>query len=153
MCRWTVVCVDCRCFLPFLFLGAARYLELSPCNTEMAEQAQQHPGPNTTTNPAEDIHKKQCGPNETKPNAIAINLRKGHNNPTHRQTQAVSSKYIQCGIYACKKELVAAKAGKAQIAHQLEDVTAVGVRVEIQNHCVTPPRTCRDMFWEALYSA
>ena len=70
-----VVWVDCRCFLSFVFLGSARYLELSRCNTEMAEQAQQHPGTNTTTNPAEDIHKKQRGPNETKPNAIAINLR------------------------------------------------------------------------------
>ena len=25
--------VDCRCFLSFVFLGVARRLELSPCNT------------------------------------------------------------------------------------------------------------------------
>ena len=30
LCRLTVVCVDCRCFL---FLGSARRLELYPCNT------------------------------------------------------------------------------------------------------------------------
>ena len=27
--------VDCRCFLSFVFLGVARRLELSPCNTAM----------------------------------------------------------------------------------------------------------------------
>ena len=36
---WSVRCVgrvgwvDCRCFLSFVFLGGARRLELSPCNT------------------------------------------------------------------------------------------------------------------------
>ena len=36
---WSVRCVgwadwvDCRCFLSFVFLGVARRLELSPCNT------------------------------------------------------------------------------------------------------------------------
>ena len=36
---WSVMCVgwadlvDCRCFLSFVFLGDARRLELSPCNT------------------------------------------------------------------------------------------------------------------------
>ena len=29
--RLTVDCVDCRCFLSFVFLGDARRLELSPC--------------------------------------------------------------------------------------------------------------------------
>ena len=33
VCRLTVDCVDCRCFLSFVFLGDARRLELSPCNT------------------------------------------------------------------------------------------------------------------------
>ena len=28
--------VVCRCFLSFVFLGVARRLELSPCNTEIA---------------------------------------------------------------------------------------------------------------------
>ena len=28
-----VVCVDCRCSLSFVFLGGARRLGLSPCNT------------------------------------------------------------------------------------------------------------------------
>ena len=32
------------------------------CHTDKAEQAQQHPGCITTTNPAEDSCKKQCGP-------------------------------------------------------------------------------------------
>ena len=32
----TVVWVDCRCFLSFVFLGGARRLELSPCNTVCA---------------------------------------------------------------------------------------------------------------------
>ena len=37
---WSVRCVgrvdwvDCRCFLSFVFLGGARRLELSPCNTQ-----------------------------------------------------------------------------------------------------------------------
>ena len=33
VCRLTVVRVDCRCFLSFLFLGGARRFKLSPCNT------------------------------------------------------------------------------------------------------------------------
>ena len=33
VCRLTAVWVDCRCFLSFVFLGGARRLELSPCNT------------------------------------------------------------------------------------------------------------------------
>ena len=33
----TVVWVDCRCFLPFVFHGGARRLELSPCNTSSGE--------------------------------------------------------------------------------------------------------------------
>lgn len=34
--------------------------------------------------PAEDKHKKQCKPTETISNSITLNLRKRHNNPTHR---------------------------------------------------------------------
>ena len=34
VCRLTVECVDCGCFLSFAFLGGARRLELSPCNTQ-----------------------------------------------------------------------------------------------------------------------
>jgi len=34
MCRLTVVWVDCRCSLSLVFLGGARRLELSPCNTQ-----------------------------------------------------------------------------------------------------------------------
>ena len=40
---WSVRCVgrvdwvDCRCFLSFVFLGGARRLELSPCNTPMKD--------------------------------------------------------------------------------------------------------------------
>ena len=33
VCRSTVDCIDCRCFLSFVFLCGARRLELSPCNT------------------------------------------------------------------------------------------------------------------------
>ena len=33
VCRLTVGRVDCRCFLSFVFLGGARRLDLSPCNT------------------------------------------------------------------------------------------------------------------------
>ena len=29
--------VDCRCFLSFVFLGVARRLELSPCNTAVCD--------------------------------------------------------------------------------------------------------------------
>ena len=36
LCRLTVVWVGCRCFLS-LFLGGARRLELSPCNTGPAQ--------------------------------------------------------------------------------------------------------------------
>ena len=38
---WSVRCVgwadwvDCRCFLSFVFLGVARRLEISPCNTRL----------------------------------------------------------------------------------------------------------------------
>ena len=35
LCRSTVNWVDCRCFLSFVFLGGARRLELSPCNTKL----------------------------------------------------------------------------------------------------------------------
>ena len=35
VCRLTVDWVDCRCFLSFVFLGGARRLELSPCDTVM----------------------------------------------------------------------------------------------------------------------
>ena len=33
LCLLAVVCFDCRCSLSFVFLGGARFLELSPCNT------------------------------------------------------------------------------------------------------------------------
>ena len=33
VCRLTVDWIDCRCFLAFVFLGGARRLELSSCNT------------------------------------------------------------------------------------------------------------------------
>ena len=33
VCRLTVDWVDCKCLLSFVFLGGARRLELSPCNT------------------------------------------------------------------------------------------------------------------------
>ena len=36
--------VDCRCFLSFVFLGVARRLELSPCNTHTRTKLQTHPG-------------------------------------------------------------------------------------------------------------
>ena len=39
--------VDCRCFLSFVFLGVARRLELSPCNTDMRQAV--HEGQNTGT--------------------------------------------------------------------------------------------------------
>ena len=35
-CRLAVVCVNCRCSRSFVFLGGARRLELSPCNTDQA---------------------------------------------------------------------------------------------------------------------
>ena len=53
------------------------------CDTEMTKKAQQHPGTMTTTNPAEDSCKKQCGPNKPKQNAIKINPHKRHYNPTY----------------------------------------------------------------------
>ena len=37
--------------------------------TEKTEYAQKHPGVKTTINPAEDNRRKQCKPNETKPNS------------------------------------------------------------------------------------
>ena len=37
LCRLTVVWVDCRCFLSFVFLGGARRLGHSPCNTGHAK--------------------------------------------------------------------------------------------------------------------
>ena len=33
--------VDCRCFLSFVFLGVARRLELSPCNTHGSQSCQE----------------------------------------------------------------------------------------------------------------
>ena len=42
VCRLTVDCVDCRCFLYFLFLGGARRLELSPFNTERHQDKSHH---------------------------------------------------------------------------------------------------------------
>ena len=43
VCRLTVDCVDCRCFLSFVFLGGARRLELSPCNTRHINAIAQPP--------------------------------------------------------------------------------------------------------------
>ena len=43
LCRLTVVWADCRCVLSLVFLGGARRLELSPCNTRIrwfAEEAE-----------------------------------------------------------------------------------------------------------------
>ena len=40
--RLTVEWVDCRCFLSSVFLGGARRLELSPCNTNAASAPQRH---------------------------------------------------------------------------------------------------------------
>ena len=56
------------------------------CYTEKAEQAQQQPGTKTTINPAQVNRKKQCGPNETKPNSNAIHPRKRQNSPTNNHT-------------------------------------------------------------------
>ena len=47
-----------------------------------AEITQQHPGTNTTINPAEGHCEKQCGDTEAKPNAITMKPRKRHNTPT-----------------------------------------------------------------------
>ena len=58
--------------------------------TEKAEQAQQHPGINTASNPAEDNRKKQCRPNETKPNSNAIHTRKRHNKPIQNGDKFIS---------------------------------------------------------------
>ena len=45
VCRLTVDCVTaCRCFLSFVFLGGARRLELSPCNTILCFALATHPG-------------------------------------------------------------------------------------------------------------
>ena len=55
----------------------------SMCYTEKVERAQQHPGPKTTVNPAQDNRKKQCKPNKTKPHSNVIHPRKRHNDPTH----------------------------------------------------------------------
>ena len=55
------------------------------CYAEKAEQAQQHPGTKTATNPAEDNSKKQRKLNEIKPDGIPINPRKLHNPLTHSQ--------------------------------------------------------------------
>ena len=38
LCLLAVICVDCRCSLSFVFLGGARCLELSPCNTLTSRQ-------------------------------------------------------------------------------------------------------------------
>ena len=35
--------VDCRCFLSFVFLGVARYLERSSCNTDLEEPTRLEP--------------------------------------------------------------------------------------------------------------
>ena len=48
MCRLMVDWVDCRCFLSFVFLGGARRLGLSPCNTETATHAWHLEGKSTT---------------------------------------------------------------------------------------------------------
>ena len=68
------------------------------CYTEKAEQAQQHPGSKTTINPAEDNRKKQCRPDETKPNSNATHHRdrKRHNNPTHSYTPSFCVCHALC---------------------------------------------------------
>ena len=40
--------VDCRCFLFFVFLGVARRLELSPCNTQTTPTSRTQELPTTT---------------------------------------------------------------------------------------------------------
>ena len=48
VCRVTVDCVDCGCFLSFVFLGGARLLELSPCNTTVCRVLARKPVPAST---------------------------------------------------------------------------------------------------------
>ena len=56
LCGSTVDWVDCRCFLPFVFLGGARLLKHSPCNTALVLPARQKP---VTINSA-GIRTKRC---------------------------------------------------------------------------------------------
>ena len=56
VCRLTVDCVDSRCFLSFVFLGGARRLELSPCNTHMPQYPPSPPP--RMRNRSRDVQKK-----------------------------------------------------------------------------------------------
>ena len=62
---------------------AVHVLRHELCYTEKAEQAKQHPGIKTASNPAEDNRMKQCKPKKPRANFNATNPRKRHYNPTH----------------------------------------------------------------------
>ena len=89
------------------------FLDVTPvCYTEKAEEAQQHPGTKSTINPAEDNCKKQCGPNETTPNAITMDPRKRHNIPTQLNPSRIKSTQLHpsriksthsCRLYTWKR--------------------------------------------------
>ena len=73
------VCLICKCYrLTEVWVGCSYSWFYFFCNfpwrcyTEKAEQAQQHPGTKTTSNPAEDNRTKQYKPNETKPSSYTI---------------------------------------------------------------------------------
>ena len=89
--------------------GIVTHGDLSSRKEQLVVKVQQHPQPTAAcawsmcvtlrrqnkpsntqeeraVNPAEDNRKKQCERNETKPNAITINPRNRHNNPTHSLT-------------------------------------------------------------------
>ena len=75
--------VDCRCSLSFVFLGVARRLELSPCNTEKAPLARHRP---ERQHNAGSNRRKQCSPNETKPYSKPTLPRKRQTTPTNGHT-------------------------------------------------------------------
>ena len=83
LCLLTVVWIDCRCFLSFVFLGGAKRLGLSPCYTEKATPARHRPERqhNACAN-----RRKQCSPNETKSYSNPTPPRTRQNNPTNGQT-------------------------------------------------------------------
>ena len=80
------------------------------CYAEKAEQGQQHLGTRTKISPAADNCKKQCRPNQTKPNTIMPNPCKRHDHPTHSSTpiciKAVTT-HVPCPPWRCCSWLVA----------------------------------------------
>ena len=74
VCRLTVDCVDCKCFLSFVFLGGARRLELSPWNTRHSRRHSYPLGARATLARCGQVAVPQCMFGQFPPHVVAMSF-------------------------------------------------------------------------------